>query len=493
MSALLRQELLAGAATVPVLRPYQVEDVAEIRAAFTQCRRVLFVLPTGGGKTVCFAFIVANAAAKGNRVLILAHRQEIVDQISLALFAQGVPHGRIQPGHAPTDDLVQVGMVQTVAHRLDAIQAPALLVLDECHHAVAGTWARITAAWPNAKVLGVSATPERLDGLGLREAFDQLVIGPDVRELTDAGYLAAFRYLAPKTAIDMSGVRSLGGDFNTSDLEQAVDQVGITGDVVAHYQKHLAGRTAIAFCVTVKHAEHVAQRFRDAGIPSASIDGTMSAGQRHSLVDHLRTGEIRVLTSCEIISEGFDAPAVGGAILLRPTQSFALFRQQVGRALRPKPDGSAAIICDHVGNVHRHGLPDAPHTWSLDSKKRTKTDRNNAASRCRTCPTCNEVFATGAGRDMCAQPDDPECLFRPRVLHEREGELAEVEAAPAWAHGIDIKNSFGWRLRLLIQHAGSDPARLRQIAAARGYKAGWVRFALKEAREHQQNTTQGAA
>ena len=165
-----------------------------------------------------------------------------------------------------------------------------------------------------------------------------------------------------------------------------VDQDGITGDVVEHYLKHLAGRTAIAFCVTVAHAEHVAQRFRDAGIPAASIDGTMSADQRRDLVNRLRTGDIRVLTSCEIISEGFDAPAVGGAILLRPTQSFALFRQQVGRCLRPKADGSAAIIIDHVDNVFRHGLPDAPHAWSLDSKKRTPAERQQAAARMPAVP-----------------------------------------------------------------------------------------------------------
>ena len=187
-------------ASPPALRDYQVKAVAAIRAAFTQYRRVLFVLPTGGGKTVIFAYITSHAAAKGNRVIVLAHRQEIADQISVALTAMGVPHGRIQPGYAMTDDLVQVGMVQTVARRLEAIPAPALLVIDEAHHAVAGTWAKIAAAWPNAKVLGVTATPERLDGVGLRDAFDQMVVGPDVRELIDAGYLAPFRYLAPSTA-----------------------------------------------------------------------------------------------------------------------------------------------------------------------------------------------------------------------------------------------------------------------------------------------------
>jgi DNA repair protein RadD len=485
----------AAADLALVLRAYQVEAVAAIRAAFTQCRRVLLVLPTGGGKTVIFSYITEHAAAKGNSVIVVAHRQEIADQISLALTAMGVPHGRIQPGYAATDDLVQVGMVQTIAGRLDAIQAPALVVIDECHHSVAGTWAKITGAWPNAKILGVTATPERLDGVGLREAFDTMVLGPDVRELIAAGYLAPFRYLAPSVGIDLSQVRSIGGDYNAADLEDTLDQDGITGNVIEHYQQHLAGRTAIAFCVTVAHAAHVAQRFREVGIAAASIDGTMSADQRHDLVNRLRTGTIRVLTSCEIISEGFDAPAVGGAILLRPTQSFALFRQQVGRCLRPKSDGSAALILDHVGNVMRHGLPDAAHKWSLDSKNRTQADRQKTAVGCRVCPACSEVFATGADRENCALPDDPDCLFRPRVLPERAGVLQEFTAghSPPWARGIDIKHATGWRWYQLIQHAGTDPMRLRQIAEARGYRRGWIRHAMQEVRDKQQNTRGGAA
>jgi DNA repair protein RadD len=486
MSAPMRQEMLASAATPPILRDYQDECVGAIRQAFTRRRRVLFVLPTGGGKTVCFAYITLHAAAKGNRAIVLAHRQEIADQISAALANMGVAHGRIQPGYAMTDDLVQVGMVQTVARRLGAIPAPALLVIDEAHHAVAGTWATIAAAWPNAKVLGVTATPERLDGVGLRDAFDTMVVGPDVRELIDDSYLAPLRYFAPNTAIDLSHVRSIGGDFNSGDLEQAVDQAAITGDVIQHYLKHLAPRTAIAFCVTVAHAEHVAVRFRDAGLQATSIDGTMSSDQRHDLVNRLRTGAIRVLTSCEIVSEGFDAPAVGGAILLRPTQSFALFRQQVGRCLRPKADGSAAVIVDHVGNVFRHGLPAAPHEWSLDSKKRTQADRQKATASCRQCKACGEMFATGAGPDACPMQDYSDCLFQPRVLPERDGVLEEFVPPPAWTRGIDIRHARGWQWFQLLQHADGDPARLRQIQMARGYKAGWTRYAVQEAREKQQ-------
>jgi DNA repair protein RadD len=256
--------------------------------------------------------------------------------------------------------------------------------------------------------------------------------------------------------------------------------------VVTHYLKHLPGRTAIAFCVTLAHAEHVAIRFRDNGIPAASIDGSMSADERRDLVDKLRRGDILVLTSCEVIAEGFDAPAVGGAILLRPTQSFALYRQQVGRCLRPKPDGSAAIIIDHVGNVFRHGLPDAPYEWSLNSKKRTQAERHQAAAGYRMCKACSEVFPTGAGRDACPTPEVDNCLFQPRVLPEREGELVPFAAnnsSPPWARGLDLRTARGGQWFLLLQRADGDPERLREIAAARGYKRGWVRYAVQEAAE----------
>ena len=396
--------------------------------AFATHRRVLFVSPTGSGKTVIFAYITTNAVARGNGVIILAHRVEIVDQISAALSGLDVRHGRVQPGYSMTGHPVQVGMVQSVAKRLESIDEPSLLIVDEAHHAVAGTWSKVAMAWPRAKILGVTATPERLDGVGLRDAFDILVMGPDVDQLIVEGYLAPFRYLAPTTAIDMNGVRSTAGDYNSRDLERAVDQRAITGDVIGHYLAHVAPRTAIAFCVTVEHAEHVAQQFRDNGIAAASIDGSMRPEVRRNIVDRLRDGDLRVLTSCEVISEGFDCPAVGGAILLRPTQSFGLHRQQVGRCLRPKQDGSAAIIADHVGNVFRHGLPNAPYVWSLDSSKHTHADYANARAGVRRCRACGEVFGAG-----------------------------------------------------LMDYAGGDLHRLREIQVARGYKRGWVHFAAQDA------------
>ena len=357
------------------------------------------------------------------------------------------------------------------------------MIDHECHHAVAGTWSKIAEAWPPAaKVLGVTATPERLDGVGLRDAFDTMVLGPDVRELIDGGYLASFRYLAPSVGIDLSQVRSIGGDYNAADLEDALDQDGITGNVVEHYQQHLAGRTAIGFCVTVAHAEHVALRFRDAGIPAASIDGTMSSDQRHDLVNQLRTGELRVLTSCEIISEGFlDAPAVGGAILLRPTPEFRAL-SPAGRAMFASGKAMArrlVQILDHVGNVLRHGLPDAPHVWSLDSKEanpgrspeggcrmpRLPSLQRGLRDRCRArqlCPARRPGLPVSSTHPARARGRAARVHRRqlatlgPRDRHQTRDRLALVSADAARGHRSDAAAADRRSARL---QAWLDPSR----------------------------------
>jgi DNA repair protein RadD len=442
-----------GGDAVP-LRDYQRDGVAQIRDALRRVRRVVYALPTGGGKSYVFAYVVAGAVAKKRRALVLAHRAEILDQISAVLTRIGVPHGRVQPGHPATNHPVQVGSVMTVARRLATLPAPDLIVVDEAHHAVASSWARITEAWPGAYVLGVTATPTRLDGRGLRDAFDEMVEGPDVRALIDAGWLAEYSYYAPRLAVDLSGLRIVAGDYLPHDLAARLDRPTITGDAIAHYRRHLGGRTAIAFCCTVAHAEHVACDFRAAGIPAASIDGAMRPGERAALVEMLRCGAIRVLTSCDLISEGFDAPAVGGAILLRPTASLALHRQQIGRCLRPKGDGSRAVILDHVGNVDRHGLPDAPLRWTLDGRRSANADASDGIE--------------GGGGGVRTQPD------------EIAGELDVIDPLPAWAGGLDIRAARGPEWRELLRRAAGREDRLRQIQVARGYHPGWIWHALSK-------------
>jgi len=453
------------------LRPFQATAVAEIRGAFMAGRRrVLFVLPTGGGKTYTFVYIAEQAAIRGNRVCILVHRQELVDQASRSLHAIGCQHGIIAAGYR--QDLrhtVQVASVQTLARRLHTIPADffQLLIVDEAHHAVAGTWAKILAATPRAHVLGVTATPERLDGRGLGDQFEVLIQGPDAAWLTQEGFLVPARTFAPP-GIDLSGIRRFDTSKGKHDSEDRLRQGQAMGDAVSHYRRTIEPNhngTAIAFCISVDHAAAVAEAFRAQGISAAMLDGNTDRGVRKRLINDLGTGQLKVLTSCDIISEGTDIPSVTGAMLLRPTDSLGLHLQQVGRVLRPCPGKEHAIINDHVGNSHRHGLPTDPRDWSLEGRPKGKPRKPSDALPVRVCPAC---FATQPAAqltcDCCGHAIDPP---KPRELTVVDGDLQELPAAVV-----------ARRRRAEVGQARTREE-LEAIRLERGYSRGWTDHILR--------------
>ena len=380
------------------LRDYQDVAVNDIRWGYADGYVApILTLPTGSGKTVVFSYIAESAALKGNRVLILVHRRELLRQTSRTLDDFGVRHGSIAAGMTFTDNLVQVASVQTLVNRMKIMEwAPDLIIVDECHHATnKTTWGKVLAHYPQAKILGVTATPQRLDGQGLGKCaggiFDKLIVGPTVAQLTEAGHLSPAIIFAPPHRIDLSGVHTRGGDYIPSEVAEAVDKPTVTGDAVDHYRKLCSGEPALAFCASVAHAEHVAESFCAAGYRAASIDGKMDTATRAQRIEDLGSGRLQVLTACEIVSEGTDIPVVSVAILLRPTQSLGLYLQQVGRVLRPAPGKTRAVILDHVGNVFRHGMHDDEREWSLEGRKkgeRKKTEENNDV---RQCPQCYSV------------------------------------------------------------------------------------------------------
>jgi superfamily II DNA or RNA helicase len=432
------------------LRPYQTQLITDIRIQYQLGHKsVLAVLPTGGGKTVCFSYIAEQAAKKGNRVLVLAHRQELLDQASRAIPE---PHGIIAANRAmDLSHAVQVASVQTVARRLHLLPRDffQLLVVDEAHHTTAGTWAKVIEHFSQSKLLGVTATPIRGDGRGLGEHYQAMVEGPTAQQLTDDGFLAAAKVLAPP-GFDSAGLRKRMGDFDTREAEHRIGT--IMGDCLSHYRKHLNGQTAIAFCCSVAHAEAVARLFMGAGIPAASIDGSMTSEQRRDLLQALGTGRIRVLTSCALIGEGVDVPSVGGCILLRPTASTSLHLQMIGRCLRPSPGKAAAVVLDHVGNTLRLGHHLEPRDWTLDGL--AKRDREKAPS-VKVCPQCFAAMASQAKQcGECGHQFAPEA----RELQQVEGELVEVAA----------------RERKRQQGTAQSLDDLRQLAQQRGYKRGWA-------------------
>ena len=261
-----------------ILRDYQSDSVNNIRGAYLErFKAPLLVLPTGGGKTVVFCDIARRTSEAGKRVWILVHRVELLRQTSASLSKSDVDHGLINSKYTPNPEaLVQVAGVQTLINRLDKQPPPDLIIIDEAHHATAGSWRKIIEYYPNAKVLGVTATPCRGDGKGLGEeaggVFDSLVMGPQIPDLIDRGYLVKPIVYASPNRPDLSSVKIVRGDFDKKQITELIDRPTITGDAVAHYSKICSGVPAVAFCVSISHAEHVAEEFRAAGYKAYSVD-----------------------------------------------------------------------------------------------------------------------------------------------------------------------------------------------------------------------------
>ena len=454
-------------------RPYQTQAIADLREAMRDHKRVVLVLPTGAGKTVTASTVAKGAAAKGKRVMFLVHRTELLEQTSRTFDEEGIPHGFIRAGAPTSDDPVTVASVQTLIRRLSSVRPPDLMFVDEAAHAVSPTWRRVFEAWPNAWAVGLTATPERLDGRGLGDVFGAMVIGPSTAELIQAGFLADYRAFAPSKP-DLAGLRTAMGDYDQAELEARVSKPRLIGDIVQHYLKHCAGKRAIGFAASIRHSQALTDAFRAAGISAAHVDGDTPKTERAESVAAFARGDIQVLWNVDLFGEGFDVPGAEVAILARPTLSLALYLQQIGRVLRWLAN-KIAIIMDHAGNIDRHGLPDDPRSWSLDSAARKKRDSESLPT-VKQCPMC---FCCHRPAVKC-----PECgheyVVEARQVEVQAGSLKEIarEKPEDWCEGIDLVAARGWYWFKLLRLAGDKPHRLKQIAQARGFRRGWVQHQL---------------
>lgn len=440
------------------LRPYQQDVIDRARQAYGAGERaVLMVMPTGAGKTMTASTVVHGAAAKRNATWWLTHRRELAGQASRTFYGLGIPHGTIQSGHVSDPHaLVQVASIQTIARRVKDLPPPDLIVFDECHHIGAASWDALFHAFPSARVLGLTATPWRLDGQGLGRWFGAMVEGPDTRTLIDEGSLADYRLFAPATP-DLSGVATAAGDYQRGALARAMDKPTIVGDAIAHYRQLCDGKRAVVFAAGVQNSQGIVEQFRAAGIPAQHVDGSMSPEERDAAVERFRRGETLILSNADLFGEGFDVPAIEAAILLRPTKSLSLYLQQVGRALRPAPGKDRAIILDHAGNSMVHGLPDDAREWSLaDREKRRRSDPVAVTVR-----QCTECFFVYRPRPAC-----PQCGHAPpvaaREIEQVDGTLAEVERAQAQ------------RARRLEERDCVTLDDWQALARQRGHRNGWA-------------------
>ncbi|HMA93957.1 MAG TPA: DEAD/DEAH box helicase family protein, partial [Polyangiaceae bacterium] len=383
--------------------------------------------------TVIAGSIISRAAMNGERVLFLAHRRELINQAYRKLLDFGLPAAAVgvmmasDPRRRPGAP-VQVASVDTLRSR--AKPSADLVFTDECHRALSQTHRGIAAHYPNARHIGLTATPYRADGKGLGDAYDELLLVASPRQLIDEGFLVEPRiFTVPYSQRpDLSKVKISNGDYAADALEQAVDRTALVGNIVEHWLEHAAGIRTVVFAVSVAHSRHIAERFRAAGITAEHLDGMTPTLERDAILKRLDRGETLVVSGVGVLAEGWDQPSVKCAILARPTKSTGLYLQQAGRILRPWQN-QPAIILDHGGCALEHGLPQDDREFSLEGrKKRTKTQLDSPV---RECPSCNAVLAINSR--IC-----PECGYQ--LLAERDlpeeaaGKLVEVSAesfAPA--------------------------------------------------------------
>jgi len=356
------------------LRDYQSECIAAVRAAEGRgVRKQLAVLPTGGGKTVIFATLAAEVVANGGRVLILAHRDELLTQARDKLVAIApeleMSIGFVKAGRNDVHSPVVIASVQTLARKARLDQLPddfALTVVDEGHHAVADSYQRVIDR-VTGLVLLVTATPERADGKSLEEIADEMVFARSIEWMVEQGYLCPPRGKKISVDVDLASVKKSHGDFQSEALADALEDADALSDVLASYAEHGEGRKALIFCPTVAMAHHTAEVFRGAGLSAEAIDGTTPADQRAAILRRLHTGETQVLANVGVLTEGFDEPSVSCIILAAPTKSRVKYTQIVGRGLRLYPGKTDCLILDVVGASEDNSIASLPALFGLKS------------------------------------------------------------------------------------------------------------------------------
>lgn len=430
------------------LRPYQEDLIEAARQAYRDGYKYpCVVLSCGGGKSVMAAEMAKRATAKGNRVLFIVHRKELCEQIEETFKWWGVDMS-----------LCTVGMVQTIHRHLKKAEPPALIIGDEHHHSVSSTYRKIFDYFPEAKRIGFTATPIRLNGGGLGDVCDKLIIGVSTKWLIENNFLAPYDYYAP-TLADMTGVKVKNGEYVTQEVVSILAKPAIYGDVVKYYKQLSDGKQAICYCASVEHSKEMKKTFCEAGIIAEHIDGNTPTEERAKVVEDFRTGAIRIICNCEILGEGFDVPDCNTTILLRPTKSMVLYVQQAMRSMRYLP-GKRAVIIDHVGNYSRFGLPDQERKWSLEPKK--KGESSGIAVNVRQCPNC---YYTHVPAPTC-----PNCGFEYPVKKRTVEEIKAAKLEKITARVAEFKEA----------NECKTMAELQAYAKLKGYKPGWCFYEAKK-------------
>ncbi|MEY2890783.1 MAG: hypothetical protein RJA98_691, partial [Pseudomonadota bacterium] len=466
-----------------VLRDYQQQIITDLRASMVQGNRSVVVqVGTGAGKSLIAAEIIRRAVERKSKCLFIAPRRELIHQAHDTLAKHGVQSGIIMAGVKGFKLMdVQVASADTLlarAVRSKRMELPPadLLIWDEFHLAVAASRAKLLGLYPNAKIVGLTATPARGDGRGLSEIADDMVHGPSIRELCDMGFLLPMRYFAPSTP-DLKGLR-LGkdGDYQEAGLAKRMNQPKLIGEIVSNWQRIAPERPSVVFCCNIAHSVAVCEEFVKAGIKAEHVDANTDSDERAAIFARVLSGETQVLTNVFLASYGLDIPHLSCVVLARPTKNITLYLQSIGRVMRPFEGQVDCILIDHSGAVKENGFADDDIPWTLDGKQTVKEAKEAAAAERKdpaqiTCPACQCIFSS--------QPACPSCGYkfavRPKAIAVVQADLQEL-ARPVKVSAAEKRNrTQDWEAKTRFM------AGLKFYAAEHGNKSpGWVAHKYRE-------------
>ena len=403
------------------------------------------------------AHIAKGATDKGNKVLFFSHRKEINEQVKKTFELNDV-----------NLNLVTIDGVQTLVKKLDELEEPEIIIIDEAHHSKANSYIKIINHFPNALKLLFTGTPVRLNGDGFDDIADDLIVGKTVKWLQEHGNIAPFKYFAP-SMIDTSKLKKRGGEFTKDSIDETMKTV-IWGDVIKHYEKLAKGKQAIVYAHSVEASENVCKAFNEAGYNSISVSGKTPREARETAMQAFRNGDLKIMVNCELFTEGIDLPNVDVCIMLRPTQSLSLYLQFAMRPLNPRKD-KTAIIIDHVANVERFGLPNMDRDWTLSGVETKKQKAKVGEPTTRTCEDCYGTY-------WCSERVCPLCGHENEIT---ERELEEIKEARL----EEIREEKQLRLTEKVKkyRKPSDCLNMEELTEyrkQRGYKPGWQYHVAKE-------------
>lgn len=388
------------------LRDYQQLAKEEIFSKWNLVDNILYQMPTGTGKTRLFTSIIRDINIWGlrhninYRILIIAHRSELIEQSSRSLDKFRIKHGVLAGTMKDKRDLtqaIQVASIQTITHPANQCLIDDLkfdfIIIDEAHHAVANSYQKLWDYCPDAKKLGVTATPWRMNNSGFAQIFDAYIPSMSIKDFIQKGWLATYQYYSIPTSSELvksiESIREfdIEGDYKNSALVEVCDTSRIRAQLYDSYEKNVLGKKGIIYSISREHSEHICLQYRSRGVAIENIDSKTPAKVREKVIQAFRNGEIDIIVNVDIFSEGFDCPDIEFIQLARPTKSLVKYIQQVGRGLRKNGD-KKCIILDNVGMYSRFGLPDEERDWESffygEEKETTSTkgySRNNGSLR----------------------------------------------------------------------------------------------------------------